>query len=179
MESNQFFNENRQLVIFEGIVFILLGLLAMTLPLFFTLALEQLIGFLFLFGGCIQSYRVLKSQPTRGFWASLLSAILSLVIGGLLLAKPLEGLLTLTSLLLIFFFIEGLFKVALAFSLKGKKGWEWILVSGLISLFLGCVIIAGWPGTALWTLGLLVGINMLFFGCSLLLLNKRIPPNNP
>jgi uncharacterized membrane protein HdeD (DUF308 family) len=172
--STQTLKEHRTLIIVEGILFLLLGIAAIALPVLFTLGFEQLIGFLFVWGGLYQAYRAYKLFKTPYFWPSLLMSILALTIGFFLILKPMAGIISLTLLLITFFLIEGVFKMAFALSAREYKGWGWILFSGIISILMAGVIISGFPGTAFWILGLLVGINMLFFGSSLLALAYTI-----
>jgi uncharacterized membrane protein HdeD (DUF308 family) len=105
-----------------------------------------------------------------GFWWSLLSAVLGIVVGLLLLARPLGGALSLTLLLIAFFIVEGV--VSIMFALDHKRElsgqWGWMLVSGIIDLALAMMIFAGLPSTAAWALGLLVGINMIFGGAAMI-----------
>lgn len=162
--------QHRGLYIFESIMFILLGLLAIALPGLMTLGLELFIGWLLIIAGVIQGYRTLVSEKSAGFWYSLFSAILSIVTGVLLLVYPMVGMLSLTMLLIVFFLLEGVAKIIYSFYLKPITGWGWVLFSGIIALALGAIIISGWPVTALWAIGLIVGINMLFYGVSLLAL---------
>ena len=110
-----------------------------------------------------------------GFTALLLTTLIYLVVGILLLAYPVQGIITLTVLLTIYFLLEGIAKIGWGIELHPVTGSGWLIVSGIISLILAAIIIAGWPGTAFWVLGLLVGINMLFFGSSLLALVWSAP----
>lgn len=160
--------KNRALITFEGIIFLLLGIAAIAFPVFFTFGLEQLIGWLFVIGGFAQGVRAFQMWGSPGNFASLVSGILSLVVGVLLLVYPLGGALTLTLLLTVFFFLEGVFKIAFSISYREYLNWGWLLLSGVLALIMAAIIWSGWPGTALWVLGLLVGINMIFFGASLL-----------
>jgi uncharacterized membrane protein HdeD (DUF308 family) len=75
---------------------------------------------------------------------------------------------TLTILLTLFFAIEGGVKVYLAFMMRPLARWGWVFISGFTSLLLAIIVWAGWPETVSWVLGLLVGINMIFLGWSLL-----------
>jgi uncharacterized membrane protein HdeD (DUF308 family) len=161
---------HRSLFIFEGIAFIVLGALAVALPSIMTLGIELFIGWLFLFGGLVQGFRAIKSRQAPGFVPALISAALSIIIGILLLAYPLQGVLTLTVLLTIFFFLEGIIKMALSWQVRPVQGWGWLFLSGIFALALAILIWSGWPGTAIWAIGLIVGINMLFFGSSILTL---------
>lgn len=160
--------KNRSLITFEGIVFLLLGFAAIAFPVFFTFGLEQLFGWLFIIGGIAQIVRTFQMWGAPGKYASLISGIISIVAGVLLLVYPLTGVLTLTVLLTAFFFLEGVFKIAFSISYREYLNWGWLLLSGVLALVMAGIIWSGWPGTALWVLGLLVGINMIFFGASLL-----------
>lgn len=167
MESNSL-QTHRSTFILTGTGLIILGMLAIILPGVMSLGVELLVGWLFLVSGLIQGYRSFKSQETTGFYPSLLSSFLSIVVGILLLVYPLQGMLTLTILLSVFFLLEGIFKIAFAMQVRQSEGWAWILFSGLIALAMAFIIWSGWPGTAVWVIGLLIGINMLFYGFSLL-----------
>ena len=174
MDNTETLRKNRSLVLFEGIAFLILGILAIALPGLFTFAFVKLLGWLFLFGGLIQAYRTFKTRHSSGTWASALSALLSIVVCFLLLSRPIQGALTLTILLTIMFFLEGIFKIFMAASLRQYINWGWVLLSGILSLAMAAIIYSGWPGTATWLIGLLVGINMLFFGYSLIILYSEL-----
>jgi len=111
-----------------------------------------------------------RARHAPGFVWSLLSAALALLVGILLLVHPLRGLITLTFVLTAYFIIDGIFIIFLALShrreLTGR--WEWMLINGIIDLILAGIIISGMPGTFLWVLGLLVGIDLIFGGASLI-----------
>jgi len=105
-----------------------------------------------------------------GFWWSVLSAVLGIVVGGMLLGSPLTGAFSLTLVLIAFFLIEG--AVSIMFALDHKRElsgqWGWMLMSGIVDLALAIMIFAGLPSTAAWAVGLLVGINMIFGGTALI-----------
>lgn len=166
---------HRGVFIVEGIIFILLGCLAVALPHIFTLAIELLVGWLFLIAGLFLLFRVFKMSEDPSFWTTFISALLNIVIGVLLIAYPLAGVLSLTMLLIAYFVIDGIAKTLLSFRLKPLRNWAWVLISGLLSLALAALLIGGWPGTAAWAIGLLVGINMLFTGFSLIAFGSVLP----
>jgi uncharacterized membrane protein HdeD (DUF308 family) len=109
-------------------------------------------------------------RQAPGFWWSLLSAVLGIVVGAMLLGSPLTGAFSLTLVLIAFFLIEG--AVSIMFALDHKRElsgqWGWMLMSGLVDLALAVMILAGLPSTAAWAIGLLVGINMIFGGTALI-----------
>lgn len=170
--------KNRTLLIVEGVIFTLLGCLAVALPGLFTLSMELLIGWLFIIGGLVQGYRSIKSIHSKGSVFSLIVALVYLAFGVYLLAYPLAGIISLTLVLTFFFIIEGISKIILGFQMRPLSQWIWFIISGLISLAMAYIIYAGWPGTAFWVIGLLVGINMIFFGLSLLFFGMNIPKAN-
>ena len=105
-----------------------------------------------------------------GFWWNLLTAALYLIAGIVLLVNPIAAVLTLTIVLAAYMLATGFSKVLMAFHYKNviPKAWLWMLFSALVDIALSVIIIAGLPGTAIWVLGLLVGINLLFTGIALL-----------
>jgi uncharacterized membrane protein HdeD (DUF308 family) len=154
----------------EGIMFIVLGLLAILVPQVATLAVTILLGWLFLISGVMGLVSTYWARHAPGFWWSLISAVLAIAVGALLLARPVAGVLSLTYLLIAFFFIEGVSSIMYAIEHRRELtgGWGWMLASGVVTLALGVIILLGLPGTAGWALGLLVGIDMVFGGCALM-----------
>lgn len=175
----EWLQNHRYLVLFEGILFTLLGLIAVALPGVSTLSAELFIGWLLVFGGIIQLYRTFKGRHAPGFIGSLLISIAYLIFGILLVAFPIAGVLSLTALLTFFFIAEGIAKIILGIQFRSFHQWGWFLLNGILALVIAYIIWSGWPGTAFWVLGLLVGINMIFFGISLMFLGWTIPPAAP
>lgn len=167
--------KNRNMLLIEGILFALLGFLAIAMPGISTLSAELFIGWLLFFGGIIQLYRTFKSRQEPGFIGSLLTSLMYLLFGALLVIFPVAGIFSLTILLIGFFIAEGISKIILSFQLKPFKQWGWLLVSGIIALIMAGIIWSGWPGTAFWVIGLLIGINLIFFGISLIFLAAGTP----
>ena len=158
------------LFLIEGIVLLVLGVFAVLVPPVATLAITIVFGWLFLVSGIVGLITTFWMRSAPGFWWSLISAALGIVVGLLLLARPLGGALSLTLLLIAFFIVEG--AVSIMFALDHKRElsgqWGWMLVSGIIDLALAIMIFAGLPSTAAWALGLLVGINMTFGGAAMI-----------
>ena len=158
--------EHWVLFLVEGIILLVLGALAIIVPMLATLAVAIFIGWLFLISGVVGLITTFWARHAPGFWWSLLSAVLGIAAGVVLLAWPVTGAVSLTLLLIVFFIIEGVASIMYAFEHKRELSgrWGWMLVSGIIDLILAAIIWAGLPGTAAWALGLLVGINLLFGG---------------
>lgn len=158
----------KTLLYFEAALFILLGIIAIAVPQFFTIGLELLFGCLLIAAGIVPLIRLFQVKNSPGFWATFFGAIFSIILGALFLLYPYVGILSLTYLLILYFLIDGIAKIYFSIYLKSYPNWGWILFSGILSLALAAIIMMGLPGTAIWALGLLVGINMLFFGFSLI-----------
>jgi uncharacterized membrane protein HdeD (DUF308 family) len=154
----------------EGIVLVVLGLLAIIIPPIATIAVTIFLGWLFLISGVVGLVTTFWARHAPGFWWSLLSAVLAIAAGIVLLAWPISGAVSLTLLLIVFFTIEGVLSIMYALEHKKELSgrWGWMLTSGIIDLVLAAIILAGLPGTAAWALGLLVGINMLFGGTAMI-----------
>jgi uncharacterized membrane protein HdeD (DUF308 family) len=159
-----------KLFLTEGVILVVLGFLAVAVPMVAGLAVTILFGWIFLISGIVGLYTTFAIRHAPGFWWSLLSGVLAVIVGCWLLIQPALGLVSLTYLLIAFFIIEGVATIMFALdhraALTGR--WGWMLVSGIVDLFLAAVILAGLPGTVAWALGLIVGINMIFGGASMI-----------
>ena len=174
-------HEHWVLYLIEGIALIVFGVLAIVIPPLATLAFTLLLGWLFLLSGAIGLVTTLWMRRAPGFWWSLLSALLGIVVGVMLLAAPPQGALSLTLVLIAFFVVEGVASIMFALDHKRELSgrWGWMLVSGMVDLVLSALILAGLPSTAAWAIGLMVGINMVFGGAALaaMALHARSPPS--
>jgi len=163
-------HEHWVLFLIEGIALLVLGAIAVIVPPLATLAFTIFFGWLILISGVIGLVTTFWMKGAPGFWWSLLSAILGIVVGVMLLASPVVGALSLTFVLIGFFLVEG--AVSIMFALDHKRElsgqWGWMLFSGIIDLILAFMILSGLPSTAAWAIGLLVGINMIFGGAALI-----------
>jgi uncharacterized membrane protein HdeD (DUF308 family) len=162
--------EHWKAFLIEGIVLVVLGLAAMIVPPLASLAVTIVLGWLFLFSGAAGLVVTFWARKMPGFWWSLFSAALAVAAGIVVLARPVQGTLTLTIVVGIYFLAEGV--ATIMYALEHKKElserWGWLLTAGVMDILVAGFIIAGLPGSALWALGLLVGINMLFGGATLI-----------
>jgi uncharacterized membrane protein HdeD (DUF308 family) len=156
--------------LFEGILLAILGVAALVLPPLASLATAIFLGWMFLIsgiGGLIATY---WARHAPGFWWSLISAALATLTGMLLLARPMQAVLTLTIVLGAYFLAEGVTTIMYALEhrreLSGR--WSWLLISGLVDIAIAFMVITGLPSSAEWAIGVLVGINLLFGGATLI-----------
>lgn len=149
-----------------GVLFIVLGLIAIGEPLVAGLAVAVLAGWLLLAGGIAHAVSAFRAGGARSvIWHALL-AVLYLAGGAYFVTHPLLGLGTLTLFLATIFLIEGVVWVVAYF--QTRSGNIWMLLNGLITLVLGVMIWAGWPSTSVWAIGTLLGVNLVMTGMSIL-----------
>lgn len=159
-----------RLFLTEGIVLLILGILAIVVPPIATIAVAVLIGWLLLMSGVVGLIATFRTRNAPGFWWSLISAVLGIVAGIVLLGWPLSGALSLTMILTVFLVLEGVVSILYALEHKRELSGRWgvMLFSGIVDLILAGIIFAGLPGTAAWAIGLLVGVNLVFGGSALI-----------
>jgi uncharacterized membrane protein HdeD (DUF308 family) len=164
----------------EGIALVILGLLAVMAPTLASVAATVLFGWVLLLSGIVGLTATLRARQAPGFWWSLLSALLGTVAGVVLLGWPLQGTLSLTAVLIAFLLLEGALSVMYALEHRGALSgrWGWMLASGILDMGLGLLLLAGLPGTALWALGLLLGLNLLFGGWALIFMALHARPDS-
>jgi uncharacterized membrane protein HdeD (DUF308 family) len=158
------------LFLFEGIMLVILGVAAIIVPEIATLAFTLVIGWIFLISGGVGLVTTFWMRHAPGFWWALLSAVIAIAAGVVLIRWPINGMVSLTLVLIAFFVVEGIATIMYAIDHRNQLSgrWGWMLASGIVDLILAGIIFAGLPGTAAWALGLLVGINMLFGGVAMI-----------
>jgi uncharacterized membrane protein HdeD (DUF308 family) len=166
---------HRRFFLIEGIVLLALGFVAIVVPPLATVAVTILIGWLVLASGILGLIMTLRARGAPGFAWSLVSAVIGIVAGIVLLAWPLSGALSLTLILTAFLALEGIASILYALEHRREltPRWGFMLVSGIVDLFLAGMIFAGLPATAAWAIGLLVGINLVFGGIALIAMALR------
>src|SRR4051812_26005702 len=154
----------------EGILLVILGLAAMIVPPLASLAVTILLGWIFLISGAAGVVLTFWARRMPGFSWSLISAVLALVAGIVLLAQPVQGTLTLTIVVGAYFLAEGVATIMYALEHRKElsRRWGWLCTAGIMDILIAGFIIADLPGSALWALGVLVGINMLFGGTTMI-----------
>ena len=160
--------KNRSLLIILGIVTVIAGFFAILNPLAGSIAVTLLTGWSFLLIGVLQIIAVFRETDWGARIWSLLLAVLAILAGISLLGNPLAGVISLTYLLAILFIVSGIFKIIASFGMQ-PGNWKWlVLLSGVLSLGLGILIFANFSEAALTTLGLLLGIQLISDGASML-----------
>lgn len=151
----------------QGALLVVAGVLAIIYPILSSVAVIIMLGWLLIISGVAQGISLLGARHVPHFWLQLISVILAFLIGFLFLRDPAQGLLTVTLLLIVFFMIEGISKIVFALTIRPFPYWGWVLASGLVGVLLSLVLWASLPVTALWLVGLLLGIQLISVGGAL------------
>jgi uncharacterized membrane protein HdeD (DUF308 family) len=146
---------------------ILAGVLALIFPVISSVAIVFFLGWLLIFSGILQAISLIDARHVPHFWLQLVSVVLSVLVGILFLRNPGAGLLTLTLLLIVFFMVEGISKVIFSLTIRPFPNWGWVLASGVVSILLAFYLWANTPVTAIWLLGVLLGIELICEGAAL------------
>ena len=149
-----------------GILFIVLGTIGLGMTAFLTLASVLFFGVLLLIGGIAQAIEVFKAKGWKSIAWHMFIGLLYLVAGATVITDPLGASIALTLVIGVAILVAGVMRVMMAFQIKGTKGWGWTLASGVISVILGLMILAEWPVSGLWIIGLFVAIEMIVHGWS-------------
>jgi len=157
-----------------GITLILLGILAVATPAVAGKTVVMVIGIVMLLAGGVQLVSGFRGDSLSNKLGPIILGALALLCGLGLLSEPLFGMVYITLLLAIFFAVEGVWKIITAFSYRPARGWLAFLTSGVLTLVLGLLIWNEWPISGIWAIGVLVGINLLMTGFSLVMVASTI-----
>ncbi len=153
-----------------GILLIVLGMIAIGGPLASGVAVSLLIGWLLVISGVAHGIHAFQSSGWRGGLVQILCGLLYLGVGVMMIRNPITGLLALTVTVLVYFVVSGIFKIILAIRVEHLPQRGWVTVSGIMSLVLAIYIGSQFPTSALWVIGMLFGIEMIFSGWSFVMI---------
>jgi uncharacterized membrane protein HdeD (DUF308 family) len=156
-------------IIAFSIVLIVLGVLAIILPAFASAVFTSVMGWIALISGIVMVVESFQSRPIRGFWLHLLVGIFYIIAGVYILFNVGAAMLALTFAFGILFIAEGIYTIIMAFTNRAGHRMSWLMVlNGMITLILGIMVINRFPVSALWLIGLYVGISLLMSGVAAL-----------
>ena len=151
-----------------GIVVIVLGCLAILLPELFSLGAAVFAGVILVIASAYLAAAAFWAHGVGSFLARIAWAVLTFAVGLWLILEPHSGALTLTLVLGIYFVLMGLMRIAVAFAGRGQPNAGWIGLSGICGLIVGILVLAKFPSSGDWAIGLLIGIDLIFAGWSLI-----------
>jgi uncharacterized membrane protein HdeD (DUF308 family) len=151
-----------------GILTMLFGLFAIASPLYSGLAVAMMVGIALVAAGVSMTIFAFQAPSLGRGVLKLLFGALTVLVGLAVLAQPGIALLKLTALLGAYFVADGILTMIIAWNVKPARGWGWMTFNGAVTLMLAYFILSGWPETAFWVVGMLVGIRLLFAGLTML-----------
>lgn len=159
------FSKNWGLFVIWGLVLFILGLFAISASAFTTIISVAIVGFLIFLAGIVITVDTFTFwwKKWTGFFIHLIYSILYLCVGIMLIKNPVEGSISLTLLLGIFYVIAGMCRLVFSSTLK-TPNWGWATFNGVITLLIGILILSSWPASSLFIIGLFIGIDLLFTG---------------
>jgi len=149
-----------------GILLVVLGTIGLGMTIWLTLASVFIFGLFLLIGGGVQIFQTFKCKGWQSILWHALIAVLYVLIGLDIMADPLAASTLFTLLLAGALMGIGVVRLIIAFQLRGHKNWFWPLIGGIAAIVLGVIILARWPVSGLWVIGLFVAIEMIFSGWS-------------
>jgi len=166
--------KNWGVVLFMGVLLIFGGMLAIIYPLLATGGVVLILGWVILVSGIFRFVDAFATMKQGGFIWKIMGGLLYILAGIFILKFPLTGAVTLTLILGMFFIIEGISKTAFAAEIKPLKGWGWSMFDGVLTILFGILVLAFLGNAALWLIGLLLGIKLLFSGWDLVYLGLAL-----
>lgn len=161
-------------LMFTGIALSVFGVLLLLSPAAVGGAVVKLVALVLVVTGVVQLLHSLRSgTPMHKMVSAILGAIVA-AVGVLVWFNPELGSGFLTALLMIFFVVNGLWKISNAIRFRRIRGWSWLLVSGLLSLLFAYLMWSQWPLSGAWAIGVLVGLDLLLTGVALIVLSRAL-----
>jgi uncharacterized membrane protein HdeD (DUF308 family) len=156
----------------EGAVLVLLGVAAAALPLLAGLAGALVFGWVLIISGVMGFAMLIGSRDHTHAAFGAVSALVALVIGALILWRPLVGAIALAILLAAYLVIDGVALIGMGLDQRKRaaRGWPWVVASGVIDILLGLFILALGPLAETTVLGFVIAIDLVVGGIALVAL---------
>jgi uncharacterized membrane protein HdeD (DUF308 family) len=154
-----------------SVLMIAAGVLAIGAPMIAGVAVAAIVGWLLLLSGLLHlAFAWRSGRPAAVLWQILLGLVYG-AIGLYIIESPVAGLASLTLVIALYLFFEGVLEFVLWSRLRAISGSGWLMVDGIITLVLAGMIWSTWPSSAVWVVGTLIGISMVFSGITRLMLS--------
>jgi uncharacterized membrane protein HdeD (DUF308 family) len=150
-----------------GAVTVIAGVMAVGSPLAAGLAVSVVVGLALVIAGVARTLGVFRAGSFGQGALAFIGGMLAFVAGAISMTRPGLGLEALTLMLGGYLLVDGVSGGVLAFHVRPQMGWGWIFFSAALSVLLGFMLLWDWPLSGLWTVGTLVGINLIFSGATL------------
>lgn len=172
-------SDHWRLLFFEGAVLMIFGAFALVLPALAIVAVNLLLGWLFLAVGALGLVTTMVARHAPGFWWAVASAVASIFAGVFLTVWPMKGFYAITIALAGFLLFDGLMMILFAADhrRRGSPRWRWLMINGVIDIFLApLILLVTFVAAAIWLLPSVIGIDLLFGGWSLIAVATAAKP---
>ena len=149
-----------------GVVYVIAGIIALGSVVSATVATVFVVGIMMIIAGVAEVINAFQIKTWGRFLFWLALGILYIVAGFVAWDNPLLTAVWLTLILGAALVASGLVRIFLGFNMKAGTPWGWVVASGVVTLLLGLIILAHWPVSSLWTLGIFLGVDLVFAGAS-------------
>ncbi|WP_371195967.1 HdeD family acid-resistance protein [Glaciecola sp. SC05] len=157
-------HKNWRWIMALGVLFIGLGTIGLGATATLTLVTVLFFGWLLIIGGLVQLVQVYRDKLSSNLSWHMFVAVLYLLAGSVVVYDPIGGAVALTVFIAIIFFALGAIRIIYAMQMRNIQGWWWPLIGGFASMILGAIIIAEWPSSALWVIGLFIALDLIING---------------
>jgi uncharacterized membrane protein HdeD (DUF308 family) len=167
------------LSILWGVLLIVFGMFAVGAPFVAAVAVSIAVAWLIILAGVVHLMLAFHAHRAGRLVWKLLVGLAYVFFGVYLILHPVLGIASLTLVLALLFLIEGILNVILFFNMRSMRGAIWVLIDGIITLLLGLMIYLQWPSSAVWAIGLLVGVSMIISGTTRVMLSLAMRKTGP
>lgn len=157
-----------------AVLMIIAGIIAMLEPGLAGVVITYVIGWTAIFNGFAQIVFAFRTHGGRHVALEVILGIIYIIAGIFILLHPLGGLLALTLFLASFLLVYGIFALVLAFQMRPRRGWGWVLFDGIITILLGVLVWRHWPSNSEWVVGTLFGISIFVSGVTRLMVSLAV-----
>jgi uncharacterized membrane protein HdeD (DUF308 family) len=164
----------RKWLLAAGILALIGGTVSIVVPAIASVGIAIFVGVVLMAMGVVMAMSAWPQRSRKRRALRFVEAALALVAGFCLVAFPLTGTLTLTVFLAAWFLATGVLLGAAAYEQRGLPGFGWTALHAVVSLILGLLIALELPSSAAWAIGLLVGVNLVFFGVRALVAAREL-----
>jgi len=154
------------LFLIQGVLMVIAGIVALIYPLFTTVAVALLLGWMLIISGIAQAVTLVGGSNAPHFWLQIISAVLSVVVGFLFIRNPAASVATFVVLMIVFFLVEGLAKIVFSLTVRPLANWGWVLASGVLGILIAVWLLMN-PGMSLLFLGIFIGVQLIAEGVAI------------
>ena len=173
-------SKNWWIMMFEGLALLILGVMCLAIPFAVTMAFPVILSIILVVGGIIQLFRSFAlRKEMKIFMISLFSSFLAIIAGIFMYRYQAQSILLVSAMMIAYLCFDGISRMFFSSNFHYTKSWPLVMISGFLSLGLGLFLMMSLPVSSFYTIGLLLGVSMLVFGISLLIMSIEVKKCRP